>query len=62
MDKARKIEVLKMISEDAKNDARYYEGRPFSGREVAEYFGKMGAMVATLARLIGHIVIDNDLH
>ena len=61
MDKARKIEVLKMIAEDAKNDAIYYEGRPFNGREVAEYFGKMGAMVATLANIIRHIVNDNDL-
>jgi len=61
MDKARKIEVLNMISEDAKNDAIYYEGKPFNGREVAEYFGKQGAGIATLARIIRKIVIDNDL-
>lgn len=61
MDKARKIEVLKMIVEDAKSDAMYYEGRPFNGREVATYFGKIGAMVATLSKVIEHIVYDNDL-
>ena len=61
MDKARKIEVLKMIVEDAENDAIYYEGRPFNGKEVAEYFGKMGAMIATLSKIIAHIVNDNNL-
>lgn len=47
-----KIKVLEMIMADTENDAMYYEGKPFNGRNVAEYFGKQGAAIAALANII----------
>jgi len=43
------IGVLQMISEDMERDAREFDGRPFDGITVAEYFGKHGAAIAALA-------------
>jgi len=49
-DKMKKqIEVLNMIAEDMKNDAAAFDGRPFDGKTVAEYFGKHGAAIAAIA-------------
>lgn len=41
-----------MIAKDMKDDASYYEGLPFTGKNVAEYLGKQGAAIATLADII----------
>ena len=50
------IKVLEMISADMQNDASDFEGRPFSGRNVAEYFGNQGAAISTLADIVKEIV------
>ena len=47
-----RIEVCEMIAEDAKNDAKNFDGRVFNGRVVAEYFGNHGAAIAALADII----------
>ena len=52
MNISKKIEVLKMISEDMRNDAEKFDGQPFSGVTVAEYFGKQGAAISALADII----------
>ena len=52
MNRARKIKVLKMIADDMEADAVYYDGKPFTGRNVAEYFGKQGAAIAALAEIV----------
>jgi len=44
--------VLKMIEEDMENDAREFDGKPFNGKTVAEYFGNQGAAIAALARIV----------
>ncbi len=46
------IKVLEMIAEDMKNDAEAFDGRPFNGRTVAEYFGNQGAAIASLAKIM----------
>ncbi len=51
------IEVLDMIAEDMKNDAKNFDGKPFNGRTVAEYFGHQGAAIAALAKTLKSIVI-----
>jgi len=56
MDDNRKIEVLKMIADDMKNDASNFDGRPFNGKTVAEYFGNQGAAIAALANIIKSIL------
>ena len=54
------IKVLKMIAEDMKNDARNFDGRPFDGRTVAEYFGNQGAAISALANIIQLILTEAD--
>ena len=45
-----------MIAEDMKNDAKNFDGRPFNGKIVAEYFGNQGAAIAALANIIKSIL------
>ena len=51
-----RIKVLKMIAEDMKNDAKNFDGRPFDGRTVAEYFGNQGAAISALANIVESIL------
>ena len=52
MDKNKRSEVLEMIATDMKNDAAKFDGRPFNGKTVAEYFGNQGAAIAALADIL----------
>ena len=45
-------DVLKEIAADMQNDAIAFDGQPFNGKTVAEYFGNQGAAIAALARII----------
>jgi len=60
MDKERKIEVLKMIADDMKNDAKNFDGRLFNGRTVAEYFGNQGAAISALANILKSFLEQNN--
>lgn len=44
--------VLKDIASDMENDATAFDGKPLTGRTVAEYFGNHGAAIAALANVI----------
>ena len=55
-----KIKVLETIAEDMKNDAKKFDGRPFNGNNVAEYFGNHGAAIAALANIIKSILMDES--
>ena len=59
MNKKKVLEVLQMIADDQKNDAANFEGQPFNGRTVAEYFGNQGAAIAALAGIIKEILQDD---
>ena len=52
----RTLEVLATIEKDMKNDAKNFDGKPFNGRTVAEYFGNQGAAISALARIVASIV------
>lgn len=52
----KRIKVLEMIMEDMKNDAANFDGRPFNGKVVAEYFGNQGAAIAALANIVKSIL------
>lgn len=52
MEKERIIEVLKEISADMEINAKDYDGKPFNGKTVAEYFGKQGAAISALADIL----------
>lgn len=56
MDKKQMIEVLEAVAKDVKNDAESFDGKPFNGRTVAEYFGNHGAAIYTLANVIKGIL------
>ena len=49
--------VLNMIAEDMKEDSKSFDGRPFNGRTVAEYFGNQGAAIAALAKIM---IVDKE--
>jgi hypothetical protein len=46
------IEILEMIKQDMKNDAKNFDGQPFNGKTVATYFGNQGAAIAALANIL----------
>ena len=48
--------MLKMIAKDMKNDAENFDGKPFNGKNVAEYFGNHGAAISALANIIRSIL------
>ena len=58
MNDDKKIKVLEMIIEDMKNDAEQFDGRPFNGRTVAEYFGNQGAAISAVANIMKSILKD----
>jgi len=56
MDKNKMIKVLKMIAYDVKADAKHFDGQPFDGKTVAEYFGHHGAAIATMANIVKELI------
>lgn len=54
----KRIEVLKEIAKDMANDAKNFDGKPFNGRTVAEYFGNQGAAIAALADIVRSFLED----
>lgn len=57
--KKTKIEILEMIATDMENDVKEFDGRPFNGHTVAEYFGNQGAAMAALANIVKSILIKD---
>jgi len=56
-DKAKKsIKILATIQKDMENDAKKFDGKPFNGKTVAEYFGNQGAAIAALAKIVSSVV------
>lgn len=49
-------QVCDAIAEDAKNDAINFDGKPFNGKVVAEYFGNQGAAISALADLVKSLI------
>ena len=60
MIEGRIIKVLEMIAKDMKNDAKVFDGRPFTGKVVGEYFGKHGAAITTLADIMKSHLKEQD--
>jgi len=52
----KEIDVLNMIAKDMEDDANNFDGRPFNGKTVAEYFGNQGAAIAALANVVKSIL------
>ena len=45
-----------MISEDAENDAKNFDGQQFTGKTVGTYFGNHGASIASLAEILQEVL------
>jgi len=58
MPKQDVLKTLEKIAKDMKNDAKNFDGRPFNGKVVAEYFGNHGAAIAALANIIQVTLIE----
>jgi len=58
--KSKKIEILEMIVKDMEDDAKNFDGRPFNGKIVAEYFGNQGAAIVALAKILKSILTDDS--
>jgi hypothetical protein len=56
MDKKKMIKVLEMIAKDQEADVYNFEGKPFDGCTVAEYFGNNGAAIASLANIVKSLI------
>ena len=56
MNEDKIIKTLEMIVQDMADDAKNFDGKPFTGRTVAEYFGNQGAAIAALASIVREIV------
>jgi hypothetical protein len=56
MDKVKLINTLNMIAQHMEDDATNFDGKPFTGRTVAEYFGNQGAAISALAKIIKTIL------
>lgn len=56
----KRVRVLEMIAADMKNDAENFDGRPFNGETVAEYFGNQGAAVSALANIVKSILEQTE--
>lgn len=61
MNKERIIQVLTAIVEDAKNDATEMDGKPFTGKVVATYFGYHGAAIASLADILKELIENTGI-
>ncbi|HXS59738.1 MAG TPA: hypothetical protein VN703_02880 [Candidatus Sulfopaludibacter sp.] len=50
------LETLQTIGEDAENDAEEMDGKPFTGKIVATYFGYHGAAIKALADILIQVI------
>ncbi len=55
------LKVLEEIAEDMKSDAEKFDGQPFNGKTVAQYFGYHGAAIAALATIVKTLIEKNKL-
>ena len=62
MNKKKMTIVMEMIAQDQMDDAKNFEGKPFNGRTVAEYFGNQGAAIATMANIIKELINEIALY
>lgn len=57
MDTKRLIEICDLISQNVENDANEFDGKPFTGKTVAEYFGNQGSAIKALSEIVKEILL-----
>lgn len=50
------IELCGNIAKDVENDAKEFDGKPFTGKTMAEYMGYHGAAIKALSHVIEQVL------
>ncbi len=56
MNKDKLLKVCEQIAQDVENDAKEFDGKPFDGKTVAQYFGYHGAAIKALSDIIKELL------
>ena len=56
MNTIKLTEICDQVAKDVKEDAENFDGKPFTGKTVAEYFGYHGAAIAALANILKEVL------
>ena len=51
-----RIEVCEKIANDAEQDVKDFDGKPLTGKVVAQYFACQGAQITALANILKSIL------
>ena len=58
--KNKTLRILEKISEDMRNDAKEFDGKPFNGKTVAQYFAYQGAAIHALTNILRQVINEGD--
>lgn len=50
------VRICEEVAFDVENDAKAFDGKPFTGKVVAEYFGNHGAEIKALADILKELI------
>ena len=59
MDEEKRLNMIKIcgrIAQDVENDASDFDGKPFTGKTMAEYMGNHGAAIQGLSRILAEVL------
>lgn len=56
MEKATMLKICTQVSKDCERDAQNFDGQPFTGKTVGEYFGNHGAAINALAEVLKALI------
>ncbi len=56
----KRIEALKVVTDDVIQDAKNFAGKEFNGKNVGEYFGYHGVAIVALANIIESLLKDKE--
>jgi hypothetical protein len=59
INKERLIKICEQVAADVESDAKEFDGKPFTGKTVAQYFGNHGAAINALANVLKEILKQN---
>ncbi len=54
------IKVLEMVIRDVEKDAKEFDGKPFNGRTVAQYFGYHGAAIVAVTKILKKLIEQEE--
>ena len=57
----KRLKILETIAKDMEDDAAAFDGKPFNGKTMAEYNGRLGAAIAALANIVKSLIEDNEI-